>query len=72
MIKIKVTEENYPPWTCSDCAYAAGGHWPDGHVGTFHHNICPVCGEEKAVSEPRDFRYPKFTEVIKDWVGLYQ
>lgn len=69
--RVKCTDANYPPWTCSECAHEAGGHWPLGHVGTFHNNICPVCGEEKTVTEPRDFGHPKFKKVIKDWQGLH-
>ena len=69
--RVKCTDANYPPWTCSECAHEAGGKWPDGHVGTFHNNICPVCGEEKAVTEPRDYGHPNFKEVLKNWQGLH-
>lgn len=68
--RVKCTNSNYPRWTCSGCAEEAGGKWPRGHVATWHSNICPVCGEQKAVTEPRDYRYPDYQYVIKDWKGL--
>jgi len=64
MKRVKVSQKNYPRWTCGECAIKAGGIWPEGHVGTFHMNICPVCGEHKSVTEPRDYRYPKYKTVI--------
>jgi len=69
---VKVTRNNYPPWTCSDCAYKAGGKWKDKHIATFHQNICPVCGELKSVTEPRDYGYPKYKNVIdpEQWRDL--
>lgn len=60
---------DYPAWVCTPCAEKAGGIWPNGHVGTFHNGICHVCGELKAVTEPRDFGYPKL-KVNKNAVEL--
>lgn len=53
------SEKNYPKWTCKECAEKAGGKLR-GTATTWHYDICGVCGEEKAVTEPRDFGYPKF------------
>lgn len=32
---------------------------PAGHIATWHMGICPCCGHLRAVTQPRDFRYPK-------------
>jgi len=49
----------YPHLVCSDCANEAGGQMPEGHLATWHVELCPVCGEVKPVTEPRDFGRPK-------------
>ena len=51
--------DEYPAWICADCGHKHG-RWPDGHVATFHNDICGWCGEEKSCTEPRDFGYPKY------------
>ncbi len=70
--KVKVTDDNYPVWSCGECAERAGGRWPDGHLGTFHSNYCQVCGNKKPVTSPRDWGYPKYREVLdpKDWIDV--
>jgi len=61
----------YPTQVCSECGIAANvvtclkkhGKRPNqlAHtVSTFHRGECDVCGEEKMVTEPRDFFYPDF------------
>lgn len=50
----------YPTWVCLECAYKAGGMFPQGLISTFHKGKCDVCGKSKAVTEPRDYGYPKF------------
>lgn len=52
----------YPSWICTECAYRHGGTMPEGHLATWHIGTCGVCGKEKEVTQPRDFRYPKFPE----------
>jgi len=49
----------YPTWVCSDCGKKASkkGQFM---CSTWHKGKCGVCGEIKAVTEPRDFHYPKF------------
>ena len=69
---VKCTESNYPGWTCHDCAVEAGGMFPPGHVATWHPDICPVCGDTRGVTEPRDYGYPKYKKVVKDWSDLYK
>lgn len=43
----------YPEWCCNDCGERHGTR----RVGlaTWHVGTCSVCGEEKSVTEPRDF-----------------
>lgn len=50
--------KEYPTWVCMECAENAGKELRG--PATFHVDTCGVCGKEKAVSEPRDFNYPKF------------
>jgi hypothetical protein len=50
--------KEYPTWVCSDCGKKASKK--QFLVSTWHKGICGVCGEEKIVTEPRDFYYPKF------------
>ena len=52
---------NYPTWVCADCGLkASGGRCFE--VSTYHVGKCDVCGQEKPVTEPRDFYYPEFKE----------
>ena len=53
-------DDEYPTWVCYDCAVEAGYQPRSNHVSTFHIGICGVCKQEKSVTEPRDFGYPKF------------
>lgn len=46
-------------WICTKCAYENGGVWEDDHVATFHDGECQVCHKVKAVTEPKDFKWPK-------------
>jgi len=58
------TLKPYPSWVCIDCAINALTEDElkrlNGHLSTFHKDICGVCGKEKAVTEPRDYGYPIF------------
>jgi hypothetical protein len=45
----------YPRWICLDCGNKYGRR--AGGVCTMHVGKCDVCGEEKSVTEPRDFGY---------------
>ena len=47
----------YPQWICSDCGNKYGRR--KCGIATWHNNTCDVCGEEKAVTEPRDFGHLK-------------
>lgn len=52
----------YPSWVCWDCGTKASQvKEHQGGVATYHMGICEVCKESKAVTQPRDFGYPKFT-----------
>lgn len=46
-------------WICYDCAKKHGGESIPYHVATFHTNICGMCGEERTVTEPRDYNWSK-------------
>lgn len=50
----------YPSAVCSQCATSAGAAIPNGHQPTMWIGHCDVCGFDKSVTSPRDFRYPKF------------
>lgn len=45
----------YPKWICDDCAEKAGGWAEPEDICTYHKDLCGVCGELKAVTEPRDW-----------------
>lgn len=51
---------DYGKWICDECAKANGGCWPEGHVATFHNGICSWCRQEKGVTAPNDWGYPKW------------
>lgn len=50
----------YPSWICKECAKENLGVWPKGHTASFHTDTCGWCLEEKEVTEPRDWGYPKY------------
>lgn len=50
------TTQSERRWICSECAAARGSRVPDGHLPTWHVDTCDWCRQEKAVTEPRDFR----------------
>lgn len=52
----------YPTWVCGECAEKYGGIYNDGHVSCWHMDWCDVCGKTKAVTEPRDYMFPRFPE----------
>ncbi len=52
--------DDYPSWICEDCGRKHGNRkcgWATWHCG----DKCGVCGEEKQVTEPRDFGHLKDT-----------
>lgn len=54
---------NYPfCWVCEECALVAGGKMPENHMATWHIGKCDSCGRKQAVTDPRDFGYPKLTK----------
>lgn len=50
----------YPVWVCDKCALDASEGEKPISLSTYHAGICDVCTKNKAVTEPRDFGYPKF------------
>lgn len=49
----KADKVEYPSWVCLDCGKQYGRR--RGGICTMHNGRCDVCGENKAVTEPRDF-----------------
>lgn len=45
----------YPSWICRDCGDKWGRGFPHGHCATWHPGKCGICGDECAVTEPRDY-----------------
>ena len=66
-VKLTQAEEPkrwYPEFICNDCGFKAS----DGRkaiVSTYHMGFCDICGNWKAITEPRDFFYPKFDQLEK-------
>ena len=52
----------YPIWICHECGDKYGNR-PFG-VATWHQDVCGVCGETKACTEPRDCGHLK-----PEWVN---
>jgi hypothetical protein len=50
----------YPDWVCNECAVEAGAHVQAGQLAKFHKGTCDLCGEEKLVTEPKEFGNPEF------------
>jgi len=53
-----------PDWVCHDCGQQWGRWYDNGsylgpskHCATYHVNRCEVCGQEKPVTEARDYGY---------------
>lgn len=44
-----------PQWVCDDCAKKRGARIPEGHVASWHPDVCGICKEKKSVTEPRDY-----------------
>jgi hypothetical protein len=53
---IKWGDLDYPEWICNDCGRAHGKR-PEGNPygATYHMGKCGICGEEREVTEPRDW-----------------
>lgn len=55
----------YPEWVCFKCGHDAAkaqGKYVS-ELSTIHEGRCEVCNKIRAVTQPRDFGYPKFIEV---------
>ena len=50
---------DYPAWICGECGNEHGRR-PDGHFPTWHLGQCGWCGLKRHVTEPRDYRWPKW------------
>lgn len=51
---------HYPAWICTDCAVKNKGKFPKGHIATWHIEECGWCHENKAVTEPKDYGFPRY------------
>ncbi len=47
----------YPAWICSPCGSKYGRR--ECGIATWHTDECDVCGEHRAVTEPRDYGHLK-------------
>ena len=50
-----MTKHKEIEWVCFECAALRDMFIPAGHIATCNVSICDICGEEKEVTEPRDF-----------------
>ena len=50
-------KSRYYTAVCYPCGTRAG-RTPG--LATYHDGVCDVCGDEAAVTQPRDFGYPEF------------
>jgi len=55
--------DDYPEWICDACGVQHGKY--SKTISCWHKGICGWCKKEDAVTEPRDFAYPKFFTNIK-------
>jgi hypothetical protein len=53
-----IVSDDYPAWICADCGSRLG-RLPADHISTWHRGTCGWCGEDRDVTEPRDYGYPK-------------
>jgi hypothetical protein len=67
---MKNKKAEYPSWVCFDCGKKASGGKSFG-LSCWHNGTCGVCGDEKPVTQPRDFFYPDFKEVLNGKVKKY-
>jgi hypothetical protein len=47
-------QRTHPAWVCHDCGTRYGRRVP-GEASTWHIDTCDVCGQEKPVTQPRDY-----------------
>jgi len=60
-----MTGDNYPTWVCQACGCKYGRMLNMGmHMSTWHNGTCDICGNQAAVTEPRDFGHLK-----PEWVN---
>lgn len=60
-----MTKKPYPAWICTSCAEEAGGKIPANHLACWHVDKCGVCGGTTAVTQPRDWGYPKGSKISR-------
>jgi hypothetical protein len=59
MTRRELMKPDYPNWVCLDCGTRYGNGRGLNHIMTMHIGACDICGEERAVTEPRDFGHLK-------------
>ena len=55
---------SYPKWICHDCGVEHGRRVPE--IATYHNGKCDLCGEPRAVTEPRDYGHLKTALELTD------
>ena len=58
----------YPEVICAGCG-TKYGRWAC-RIATWHFNVCGVCGQRGAVTEPRDFGHLDTNKLLKDGYGV--
>lgn len=63
---MKAIDSKQPDWVCHDCGQEWGRWYEDNtyfgpakHCATYHVDECGVCGEQKSVTEARDYGFLK-------------
>jgi len=59
--KIDFDNDGYPCWICNECA-TSRGYSNRCTMSTYHEDACGWCEEIKAVTQPRDYGYPRFSK----------
>ena len=49
--------DHYPNAICHACGTDRGTHQ---RISTYHAGVCGWCGEQRPVTEPRDYGYPPY------------
>ena len=55
MVIFKDEPMNTIDWVCNECGQKHGSRIPE--LACYHMGACDVCGEMRAVTEPRDYGY---------------
>mgnify|MGYP001613073781 CR=1 FL=1 len=60
MTQCENNNDPYPDSICTQCAIENGGEWGKNLIATWNQMTCGWCYQEKEVTHPRSWGYPKF------------